>query len=398
MIRWLVVVMSAGWFGALHPASAAQLDDSIAIGRSTTVWSDVLQEQRRILISLPPHYRESAKAYPVLYVLDAEAQFHAVTGAVESLSTFSERIPEMIVVGVTNTLRSRDLTPRSESAVDLKYAPESGGANSFLQFLHEELQPWVAARYRTQPYRILLGHSYGGLFSIYALLTRPETFDAYLAVSPALQWNSQALPKRFERASGKRKNAYLFLSWGDNEPLIRPATEQLVAVLTAHPLAGLRWDQRYYPGEDHRSTPHRSIYDALESLFAGWYLPSRREGKDVQYTLVEADAHYAALSKRFGFPMKPPARVLINISQGMLDSNDVVGAMTQLQRAVREYPYVADAHWALGDALAAQKEVAAARISYGNALRAAVESDAGSSEPLRRYRQKLGQLDAATLH
>jgi predicted alpha/beta superfamily hydrolase len=397
-MRWLAVVLSVCWVGALHPAGAAPLDGSIAIGSSTTVWSEDLQEQRRILIALPPHYRESAKAYPVLYVLDAETQFHTVTGAVQSLATFSERIPEMIVIGVTNTLRSRDLTPRSESAVDLKYVPESGGADSFLRFLHEELQPWVAARYRTQPYRILWGHSYGGLFSTYALLTRPETFDAYLAVSPALQWNSQALPKRFAGAPTKRSGGYLFLSWGDNEPLIRPATEQLVAILTAHPRAGLRWDHRYYPGEDHRSTPHRSIYDALESLFAGWYLPARREGKDVQYSFVEVDAHYTALSKRFGFSMTPPARVLSNISQGMLKNNDVVGAMTQLQRAVREYPYVADAHWALGDALAAQKEVAAARISYGNALRAAVEDDADNAEPLRRYRQKLGQLDAATLH
>lgn len=396
MTRWLAVALSAWWVGAVNPVRAAQLDSSIAIGGSAAVWSEVLQEQRRILIYLPPHYHESVKAYPVLYLLDAETQFHAVTGAVQSLSVFSERIPEMIVIGITNTLRSRDFTPRSESPEDLKYVPESGGADSFLRFLHEELQPWVVTRYRTQPYRVLWGHSFGGLFSTYALLTRPEAFDAYLAISPSLQWDSLALPKRFGSTASKFSGAtYLFLCWGDNEPLIRPAGEQLVTALTSHPPERLRWDYRYYPGEDHRSTPHRSTYDALEALFAGWYLPSRRQDRDVQFGLAEVDAHYAALSKRFGFSITPPARVLINVAHGMLEKNDDAGAIAQLQRAVREYPYLAETHWALGDALVARKKETAARVAYGNALRAAVEDDAENIEPLRRYRQKLLQFDHA---
>lgn len=394
MTRWLTVVLSVGWVAAVNQAHAWPLDSSITIGGSTTVWSEMLQEQRRILIHLPPHYHESLQAYPVLYLLDAETQFHSVTGAVQSLSIFSERIPEMIVIGITNTLRSRDLTPRSESPEDLQYVPESGGADKFLRFLHEELQPWVAARYRTQPYRILWGHSFGGLFGIYALSVHPEAFDAYLAISPALHWNSQALPNRFENRTSKLSGtAYLFVSWGDNEPRIRPASERLVEALKAHPVAGLRWSHRYYPGEDHRSTPHRSTYDALEGLFAGWALPSRRQDKDVQFSPAEVDAHYAGLSKRFGFSVTPSAGVIINVAHGMLKGVDEAGGMAQLRRAVNEYPYLAETHWALGDALASRQQVDAARVAYSNALHAAVEEDAENVEPLRRYQQKLRQLD-----
>ncbi|MBL8271864.1 alpha/beta hydrolase, partial [Steroidobacter sp.] len=391
----VAMVLIAWWAAVLSPAHAAALDSSLAIGSATTLWSDALQEQRRILVQLPRHYHESAQAYPVLYVLDAETQFHAVTGAVQSLSVFSERIPEMIVIGVTNTLRSRDLTPRSESPEDLKYVPESGGADAFLRFLHEELQPWVAARYRTQPYRVLWGHSFGGLFTAYALLTRPQAFDAYLAISPSLHWDAQALPKRFERAGRTlRTGAYLFLCWGDNEPRIEPASEQLVAVLKNHAPAGLRWDHRYYPGEDHRSTPHRSLHDALEAVFTGWALPSRRQNRDVQFSFAEVDAHYAALSKKFGFSVTPPARVLINVGHGLLERNDDAGGMAQLRRAVREYPYLAEARGALGDALATHKQIAEARIAYLDALRAAVAEDPENIESLQRYRQKLRQLDA----
>lgn len=395
MMRGVAMALIAWWAAVSSPAGAAPVDSSIAIGSATAVWSDVLQEQRRILIHLPPHYHESAQAYPVLYVLDAETQFHAVTGAVQSLSVFSERIPEMIVIGITNTLRSRDLTPRSQSPEDLKYVPESGGADAFLRFLHEELQPWVTARYRTQPYRVLWGHSFGGLFSTYALLTRPQAFDAYLAISPSLHWDAQALPKRFERAGSKaRTAAYFFLCWGDNEPRIQPASEQLVSVLKSHAPAGLRWDRRYYPGEDHRSTPHRSLHDALEAVFAGWALPSRRQNRDVQFSLAEVDAHYTALSKKFGFTVTPPARVLINVGHGLLERNDDAGGMAQLRRAVREYPYLAETHGALADALATHNQIAEARVAYLDALRAAVEEDPDNIEPLQRYRQKLRRLDA----
>ncbi|WP_338273873.1 alpha/beta hydrolase [Corallococcus caeni] len=116
-------------------------------------------------------------------------------------SSRTRHIPEMIVVGVPNTTdRTRDLTPpfsRTERVDDgrrlSEVSPTAGHADTFLRFLTEELAPHVEARYRTQPYRILVGHSHGGLFAMHVLTHKPESFNAYVALSPSVHWNSAEL-------------------------------------------------------------------------------------------------------------------------------------------------------------------------------------------------------------
>ena len=110
---------------------------------------------------------------------------------------------EMIVVGITNTDRTRDLSPTHVTTTvgggntALQF-PTSGGADKFLKFIETELIPEIEKRYRTQPYRILAGHSLGGLFAIHAMLSRPDVFQSYIAVSPALHWDNQVVVKRAE--------------------------------------------------------------------------------------------------------------------------------------------------------------------------------------------------------
>src|SRR3712207_3662198 len=102
-------------------------------------------------------------------------------------------MPEMIVVGISNTDRTRDLTPtRVARLPDNPNAgfPTSGGADKFLKFIETELIPMVESKYRTQPYRALAGHSLGGLFAVHTLVTKPELFNSYIAVSPSLQWDN----------------------------------------------------------------------------------------------------------------------------------------------------------------------------------------------------------------
>ncbi len=171
--------------GLCNSAWAQRLDSAVAIGQGSHIWSKTLQEERHLLIHLPPGYWHSDERYPVLFLLDAEAQFHHATGIVNFLGTDNGRIPEMIVVGVTNTNRTRDLTPATQDAEQRKDHPNAGGADAFLTFLADELRPWVNANYRTQPYRILVGHSLGGLFAVHSLLRRPDSFQPISRVSPS---------------------------------------------------------------------------------------------------------------------------------------------------------------------------------------------------------------------
>ena len=151
-----------------------------------------MNERRPLFISKPAGYEQGTERYPVLYLLDGETHFHHATGIARFLAE-SGRIPALLVVGVASTNRNRDLTPPSQAGNDLRFSPGGGGADAFLRFLSEELIPYVEANYRTRSYRILVGHSFGGLFAVYALTTRPRVFNAYIAISPSLHWNNQGV-------------------------------------------------------------------------------------------------------------------------------------------------------------------------------------------------------------
>src|SRR6185295_19160440 len=120
---------------------------------------------------------------------------------------------------ITNTDRTRDLTPAKASLADggATQFPTAGGADNFLKFIETELIPEIEKRYRVRPYRILAGHSFGGLFTVHAMITKRELFKSYVAVSPSLQWAAEETLKKAEEFLKTRKefNATLFTSLGD---------------------------------------------------------------------------------------------------------------------------------------------------------------------------------------
>ncbi len=152
----LLLLVRAG-----HPAAQTPL----TIGEMFTLDSKVMGEPRKVLVWTPGD-AANGRAYPVLYLTDAERQFGHTVTTVEFLSR-NGRIPPMIVVGVFNTDRTRDLTPyRDKDDETTGQMATAGGADRFLKFMETELIPWVESRYRTQTFRAFAGHSFGGLFGI----------------------------------------------------------------------------------------------------------------------------------------------------------------------------------------------------------------------------------------
>jgi predicted alpha/beta superfamily hydrolase len=142
--------------------------------------------------------------WDVIYLLDGNAWFGTL---VDSLRMQARR-PEVtgvrpaIAVGIgypTDDVldvdaRRYDLTPPCADGADPAGDPSVGGADAFLAFLTDELGPMVDARFGLRaPHRALFGHSFGGLFALHALLTRPGAFAAYAAASPSLWFNGGAL-------------------------------------------------------------------------------------------------------------------------------------------------------------------------------------------------------------
>lgn len=359
---------------------AAAEDAPILAGTRTALHSKVLGEDRPLLISLPASYAASPSArYPVLYVLDGESHFLHVTGTVEFLAKRG-RIPEMIVVAVPNTRdRDRDLTPppsKTERVDDgrllIEVAPTAGGADTFLRFFNEELIPTVDARYRTRPYRVLMGHSFGALFTVHALVHKPESFQAYLAISPSFQWNSGALarsvPEAVSRLAAPGRSLYMTVGAERDGDLAR--TRALAKVLRKRKPKMLMW--RYdevsadeLRGDDHGTIPHRGAYEGLKFIFSDWSPP---EALQLSGDLARLEAHYAGLSQRMGYPIPLPESLLNRVGYMQLGKKRIPQAIAAFERAVALYPTSANTYDSLGEGLEAAGRLQEALERYERAV------------------------------
>jgi predicted alpha/beta superfamily hydrolase len=154
-----------------------------------------LSEKRPINVYTPRAYKLSATAkLPVLYMPDGaiDEDFPHVVNTVDSLINLGAIRP-IIVVGIPNTERRRDLTGPTRIKEDSAIAPHVGGSAAFRQFIRDELFPVVQSRYRVTGERAIVGESLAGLFIVETFLTEPTMFDHYIAIDPSLWWNSYAL-------------------------------------------------------------------------------------------------------------------------------------------------------------------------------------------------------------
>jgi predicted alpha/beta superfamily hydrolase len=144
----------------------AQKDNSIVIGKIDSVYSKILNEQRKVWIYTPDMtsgLRDSTRHYPVVYLLDGDAHFTSVTGLIQQLSQANGNTvyPEMIIVAIPNTDRTRDLTPTHIVSdlpnMDSNFSKTTGGGENFVSFIEKELMPHIDSMYLTEPYRILIG-------------------------------------------------------------------------------------------------------------------------------------------------------------------------------------------------------------------------------------------------
>lgn len=356
-------------------APAAAEEPAAALGLRTSVQSKVLGEERPLLVSLPESYASSPAArYPVLYVLDGESHFLHISSLVEFLSRRG-RLPEMIVVAVPNTKdRDHDLTPTPSKTERVptgqlltEVMPTAGGADTFLRFFNEELIPTVDARYRTQPYRVLMGHSFGGLFAMHTLVNRPESFNAYVAISPSLQWNSGELarqaPEAFSRLTAPGRVLYL-----DEDATETPNIQRLRTLTQAmkkRKLPALTWHYDEVADEDHSTLPHIGAYAGLKFVFSGW-----KPAEKVRFSndVAPLEAHYAELTRRMGYPVLPPEFMLINGGYWHLREKRFPQALAFLERGVALYPDSANAHDSLGEALEAAGRFQEALAKYERAV------------------------------
>ena len=179
----------------------------IIIGSKHRIQSDILGEERAYWISTPRHYDPSRK-YPYVYLLDARDHFEYAAGTLRKMGGIE--IPEFILVGIPNTNRTRDLTPThtllAPDGSETEQFRASGGGDNFLAFIETELAPAVEADYPGEPYRMLIGHSFGGIFALHASLERPDAFASFIVIDPSLWWDGGELITRLGQKAERRRD------------------------------------------------------------------------------------------------------------------------------------------------------------------------------------------------
>jgi predicted alpha/beta superfamily hydrolase len=351
--------------------SFAQKDgDKIYLGEIKKLHSDVLNEDRFALIYTPVGYENGDQSYPVLYLLDGPRHFHHATGILQFMNQ-QGIIPPMILVGISNTDRTRDMSPTPATGENASNYPNSGGAPEFLQFIREELMPFVETNYRTKPYKILVGHSFGGLFTMFTFLSEPQAFDAYIAISGTYWWDNNLL----SRMAGNflpehpKNNKFLFFSMGDEGDRMVNSVNGFVDVLKKNALPSLRWKYNFMKKETHGTIVHRSIYDGLEELYDGWRYPN-----DLNIaTLEDVEKHYSELSDRFGYEIKVPEVVINVMGYAALQNSNLEKAITIFKKNVEMYPKSANVYDSLGEGYEADGQLTLAAQNYKKAYERGLE-------------------------
>ena len=224
---------------------------------SFTVESAGLKETRRINVYTPPGYDAAgAVRYPVLYMPDGglREDFPHVAATIDTAIRAGEMRP-LILVGIENTERRRDMTGPTVVEEDKKIAPRVGGSAAFRRFIADELIPEIGRRYRGSDETGIIGESLAGLFVVETFFLQPELFDTYIALSPSLWWNNEELVKkageRLKSMPGLHKTLYVASA---NDDIIPPIAH-LGEILGTSAPAGLRW--QYKPRTD---LLHSTIY------------------------------------------------------------------------------------------------------------------------------------------
>ena len=391
----------------------AQSQAAVIIGRIDSLRSQVLQEERTYWVHLPPsavNGQHTNKKYPVVYLLDGDNNFTSVVGMIDLLSAVNGNnvVPEMIVVGILNTNRMRDLTPTHVASglwVDDQVAKWSGGGEKFTAFLEHELIPHIDSSYPASTYRMLIGHSLGGLMAVNTLLLHLQLFRSYVVIDPSMWWDSQKLlrattvawtPGAHEtKVPTPLKNTSIFLGMAhtqvpgmDTTALQKDTTSgtlhprsilalahAFTSVNPAGPHAAFTAAFKYYDAESHTSVPVIATYDALHAIFADYPLQFQDSYfTDSSFGLAAFIAgHYQKIADAYAMTSGdgrnvPPMDVINNLGFFVLGKKQFTKAEAMFRMNIQNYPADPVAYNYMGDLYAAKGDKVLAVTYYKKSL------------------------------
>lgn len=346
-----VVLVSAIAAGCLVASPAipqeSQDGEPVSIGAFRLLHSDVLDEDRTLLVCLPKDYEETGMSYPVLYVLYGDQIRGYFAEAVHIVDRLSEEgsMPKLIVVGVANVDRYRDL-----SAVERPGMPS--GIEPFSRFVTEELLPFVEREYRTKDYRVLIGPQAGAEFGFYTLAKRPGLFDAFILENPFRSGQvHDVLVEMMSDLLDEGLPSFTFIQVTASDragPLdtteqvgYMHAFDELVEKKDPHNLTLVT----HYIEDSKDFLPLLKLREGFRALFSEYRFPEGREVRE----LSDITSHYSALSELFGFEVDVPERTLYMTADELSKMGAGNSAREILEYLIEAYPTSVGGHWGLAN-------------------------------------------------
>lgn len=390
----------------LVPAQGKADKGIIVIGKTDSIQSKILGEKRDIWVHIPDEAAGKRVRYPVVYVLDGNGHFSSLVGMIQQLSTGgNNNCPKMIVVGIPNTDRMRDLTPTHVFAdppyTDSNMVRTSGGGEAFLAFIEKELMPYIDSKYPTAPYKMFIGHSLGGLMVMQAFTHHNALFNSYIAIDPSMWWDQRKLLKETEKAlaDGNYNGKSLFLGIANTlDPGMDIKTVskdtsassrhirailQLRAALQQNKQNGLRFSSTYFPDDSHGSVPLITEYTAIRFFFDFFPLKlDMRDFSDSTGTLAQKYRnHFAKLSAKMGYTLKPDEEEINYIGYDFLNRKRYKTAGSLFKLNVDNYPESFNVYDSYGDYFAAIGDKPNAMAQFRKAL--SLKDNEGSRAKLK---------------
>jgi predicted alpha/beta superfamily hydrolase len=395
--------------------ASAQDKNIISIGKVDSIQSKVLGENRKVWVHVPGGGLNATTRYPVVYLLDGDAHFASVVGLIQQLSSVNGNnfCPEMIIVAIPNTDRRRDLTPTHVDSdppfMDSTSTKSTGGGNNFLSFIEKELIPHIDSLYPTQPYKMLIGHSFGGLTVMNSLINRPKLFNSYICIDPSMWYDHMNFLKTTKKALSTQKytgtTLYLGIANTMSEGVTLARLPKDTTAMNGHirsifeldnhakatPQNGLRYKSKYYPDDTHSYAPLITEYDALRFIFD--YYPLKLTNKDFEdSTTALADKylkHYASVSKQMGYKVAPPENAMNAMGYQALGAKHFQKAESFFKLNISNYPESGNVYDSYGDYFVAKKDNANAIAQFEKALSVAENADTRKKlEELRKVSEK----------
>lgn len=236
-----------------------------------SIYSNILKEERSVKVLLPETFKPgSSEKYEVIYLTDGEWVIDLFS-FIYKFAKGENYVPPVIIVALPNTYinkanqRDRDFLP-----VHVENPAISGGGDRFISFLKNELIPYIDKTYPTNGTNSLYGHSYGGLFVMYTLLTEPQLFQTYYATDPSFFWNDDFVIKLASDKLEKLPPNKLLWIAGIDETFKNMGISRMDSVLQLKAPQDLFWKIATFPNEKHNSVRLKAMYDGIKFSYSGY--------------------------------------------------------------------------------------------------------------------------------